>query len=142
MRIIEMDHIVLNVADIDRSLDFYSGVLGLKAERVAEFKAGTPGVGFCSVRLNPHTLIDLFAVKAGQEIELPRSSKIQGKVRGNLEHFCFVVEKNNFEESMLVLKERGIAIHTGPVSRWGAQGNALSVYFLDPDGNEVEIRAY
>ena len=142
VKIIEMDHIVLNVADVDRSLDFYSGVLGLKAERVAEFKAGAPGVGFCSVRLNPHTLIDLFPVKIGEEIELPRSSKIPGKVRGNLEHFCFVVEKDNFEESIGVLRERGIAIHTGPISRWGARGAALSVYFLDPDGNEVEIRAY
>jgi glyoxylase I family protein len=142
IKIIEMDHIVLNVADVDRSLDFYSGVLGLKSERVAEFKAGTPGIPFVSVRLNEHTLIDLFPIKPGEEFSLSEAGDAKGKVRGNLEHFCFVVEKGNFDESIAVLKDRGINIHRGPISRWGARGTTLSIYFLDPDGNEVEIRAY
>ncbi len=137
-----MDHIVLNVMDVDRSLDFYSGILGLKGERVEEFRSGAPGVPFASVRLNEHTLIDLFPIKPGEEIPLSVAEGIRGKVRGNLEHFCLVVEKGNFEESIAVLKERGVNIHRGPISRWGAQGRTMSIYFLDPDGNEVEIRAY
>ena len=51
MRIIEMDHIVLNVTDIEASLRFCCDVLGLKAERVDEFRAGK--VGFPSVRISP-----------------------------------------------------------------------------------------
>jgi catechol 2,3-dioxygenase-like lactoylglutathione lyase family enzyme len=40
------------------------------------------------------------------------------------------------------LQANQIAIREGPVSRWGARGQATSVYFLDPDGNEIEIRHY
>ena len=43
----ELDHIVLNVFDVERSLAFYIDVLGLQGERVAEFRAGK--VGFPSV---------------------------------------------------------------------------------------------
>jgi catechol 2,3-dioxygenase-like lactoylglutathione lyase family enzyme len=57
------DHIVLNVADIDRSLNFYTEVLGLPGERVDEFKAGK--VRFPSVRINAATIIDLFRAKKG-----------------------------------------------------------------------------
>jgi catechol 2,3-dioxygenase-like lactoylglutathione lyase family enzyme len=40
------------------------------------------------------------------------------------------------------LTQRQISIREGPVSRWGARGRATSVYFFDPDGNEIEIRCY
>ena len=53
IKISDLDHIVLNVSDIQRSLDFYMNVLGLVGERVDEFKAGT--VGFPSVRINDRT---------------------------------------------------------------------------------------
>lgn len=143
IKIIGMDHIVLNVLDIDRTLDFYIGVLGLKPERVAEFKAGASGVFFPSVRLNEHTVIDLLPTKPGENHELaPARDGVSGKVHGNLDHICLVVENDNFEASIEELKSRGIIIHRGPVSRWGAQGRTMSIYCLDPDGNEVEIRAY
>ena len=62
IKITEMDHIVLNVSDIERSLTFYTEVLGLKGERVEEFKSGK--VGFPSVRINDGTIIDLFPTKS------------------------------------------------------------------------------
>jgi hypothetical protein len=40
------------------------------------------------------------------------------------------------------LKACDVPIRTGPVSRWGARGRATSIYILDPDGNEIEIRCY
>jgi catechol 2,3-dioxygenase-like lactoylglutathione lyase family enzyme len=138
IRILEMDHIVLNVRDIDRSLRFYAGVLGLEAERVAEFKDGK--VGFPSVRINNDTIIDLFPLPAGGSLKVPASN--DGKLEGNLNHFCMVVEKSNFDAALESLKAHGITIREGPVSRWGARGRATSIYFLDPDGNEIEIRAY
>ena len=49
IKVTELDHIVLNVGDIQRSLKFYTDVLGLQAERLDEFKAGK--VGFPSVRI-------------------------------------------------------------------------------------------
>lgn len=134
IKIFELDHIVLNVGDIDRSLKFYTEVLGLKGERVDEFRAGK--VGFPSVRINQQTIIDLFPRKDGM-------AKLNSeKVEGNLNHFCLVVGAEDFSGIVNYLAENQVKVRQGPVSRWGAQGRATSVYFLDPDGNEVEIRCY
>ena len=53
-----MDHIVLNVENIESMIAFYSKVLMLDSERLEEYRNGT--VPFPSVRLNPDTIIDLF----------------------------------------------------------------------------------
>ena len=135
IKISELDHIVLNVGDIERSLEFYTEVMGLKAERVDEFRTGK--VGFPSVRINADTIIDLFPIQ-------DRQNKQNGgeKTAGNLNHFCMVTGKEDFTGIIDYLKENSIIIREGPVSRWGARGRATSVYFLDPDGNEIEIRCY
>jgi len=135
IRVTELDHIVLNVRNIDRSLDFYSKVLGLKVERLDEFRAGK--IGFPSVRINEHTIIDLSLSKEAGAT--PKSSE---KTQGNLNHFCLVVDREDFTGIVDYLKGRDVSVHQGPISRWGARGRATSVYFLDPDGNEVEIRCY
>jgi catechol 2,3-dioxygenase-like lactoylglutathione lyase family enzyme len=133
-KIMELDHIVLNVADIDRSVKFYTEVLGLQGERLEAFKAGK--VGFPSVRINEGTIIDLFPSP-------PSGCRPGGdKNSGNLNHFCLVVGAEDFSGVVEHLAAHEIAIREGPVSRWGARGRATSVYFLDPDGNEIEIRAY
>ena len=134
IKIIELDHIVLNVGDIERSLKFYTEVLGLKGERVDEFRTGK--VGFPSVRINDQTIIDLFPRKDGA------ANLTSEKVNGNLNHFCLVVGPQDFSGIVDYLQGNQVAVREGPVSRWGAQGRATSVYFLDPDGNEVEIRCY
>ena len=133
IRVTEIDHIVLNVRDIDKTLGFYTGVLGLQGERVQEFKEGK--VGFPSVRINEHTLIDFSTVKSDKKDG-------GGERGGNLNHFCMVVDEADFSVTVDYLKKKGVRILTGPVSRWGAKGRATSVYFKDPDGNEIEIRAY
>jgi len=85
IKVSELDHIVLNVSDIDRSLRFYTQILGLAGERVDEFKAGK--VGFPSVRVNQDTIIDL-SPKGNPAAQ--RSSS--GKIEGNLNHFCLVAQ--------------------------------------------------
>jgi len=135
IKVTELDHIVLNVKDIDRSLDFYANVLGLKIERLDEFRAGK--IGFPSVRINEHTIIDLSRSKEGN------SSPENGQnLHRNLNHFCLVVDKEDFSGIVEYLKAHSVAILNGPISRWGARGRATSVYFHDPDGNEIEIRSY
>lgn len=135
IRVAELDHIVLNVGNIDRSLQFYTDVLGLQAERIDEFKAGK--VGFPSVRINADTIIDLFPIK--RTVPGPEERE---KREGNLNHFCMVVGQEDFDGIVDYLKEKGVTVRQGPISRWGARGRATSVYFLDPDGNEIEIRCY
>ena len=53
-----------------------------------------------------------------------------------------VVGQEDFAGIVDYLNAKGVAIREGPISRWGARGRATSVYFLDPEGNEVEIRCY
>ena len=135
IKITELDHIVLNVTDIERSLAFYTQVLGLRGERIQEFKEGK--VGFPSVRINEDTIIDLFPVKGSGVVQ-----ESEDKKERNLNHFCFVTDKEDFSGLIDYLKGHGVSIQQGPISRWGARGRAMSVYFLDPDGNEIEIRCY
>ena len=41
-----------------------------------------------------------------------------------------------------VLEESGVEVVTGPATRWGARGNATSIYIKDPDDNTIELRHY
>lgn len=136
VKIAALDHIVLNVRDIDQSLGFYTQVLGLQGERVEEFKAGK--TGFPSVRINEHTIIDLNPLKKESGERHPEREK----GHENLNHFCLVAEKADLTEIIAYLKNHKVSVLRGPVSRWGARGRATSIYLLDPDGNEIEIRCY
>jgi catechol 2,3-dioxygenase-like lactoylglutathione lyase family enzyme len=129
-RIIAMDHIVLNVADIDRALAFYVDVLGLQPERVDQFRRGE--IGFPSVRVNESTIIDLF----------PAAGSGGRGAAANLNHYCLVAEPTDLEALAAELRARGVEVTRGPASRWGARGQATSIYVLDPDGNELELRHY
>lgn len=121
MRVTGFDHLVLNVADVRRSLDFYVGTLGLRPERVEEWEGGE--VFFPSVRIDAGSIIDLLGTPRGAE---------------NVDHFCLVVDDDVDE-----LAARGdLGVVEGPVDRWGAQGVARSIYIRDPDGNLVELRSY
>jgi catechol 2,3-dioxygenase-like lactoylglutathione lyase family enzyme len=131
IRITEMDHIVLNVRDVEASLAFYVGVLGLKGERVEEFRRGE--VGFPSVRVNADTIIDLSTIKNAAN-ELATIT--------NLAHYCLVADPTDLAALAEQLRAQGVSVRQGPVPRWGARGRATSIYIADPDGNEIEIRCY
>lgn len=117
-----LDHIVLITSDVERSLRWYTEVLGLAPERVEEWRAGT--APFPSVRLNSATIIDLFAGERGDK---------------NLDHFCLVIAPTDLAA---VRASGAFDVLVGPVPRWGARGLAQSLYVTDPDGNTVELRHY
>jgi catechol 2,3-dioxygenase-like lactoylglutathione lyase family enzyme len=117
------DHLVLVVADVERTLAWYTTELGIPGERVEEWRRGE--VFFPSLRLSPTSLID---VVPGE-----RSGG-----RGNVDHFCLVTSSDPVE---LAASGR-FEVVDGPGSRWGARGDAISVYVKDPDGNVVELRRY
>ncbi|MEU9489329.1 VOC family protein [Streptomyces decoyicus] len=122
MRVKDFDHLVLNVQDIERALDFYCGPLGLEPVRVDEWRAGT--APFPSVRISPTTIIDLVASPRGES---------------NVDHICLVVEPLDWQE---VIDSGRFTVLGGPGSRYGARGDAQSIYVQDPDGNTVELRWY
>lgn len=126
-----MDHIVLNVADVERTAAFYRDVLGLGIERLDAWRAGT--APFPSVRISPGTLIDLVGVRDAPARE--------GRVT-NLNHFCLVVGDETLEPIIDRLTGAGVDVYTGPARRWGARGDGASIYFRDPDGTEIEVRTY
>jgi Lactoylglutathione lyase and related lyases len=122
MRVKAFDHLVLNVRDVERALEFYSGTLGLAEERVAEWRAGK--VPFPSVRVNESTIIDL--------VDRPRGES-------NVDHICLVVDPVDWQQ---VIDSGVFTVLEGPVDRFGARGDGQSVYVQDPDGNTVELRWY
>ena len=128
-RVTGIDHIVLRVADIDRSLAFYHGLLGLAVERLDQFRAGE--IGFPSVRVDERFVIDLF----------PRAADDAGNGH-NLDHFCRVVEASDLAPLIATLAQQGIPVEQAPRTRWGAQGTTMSIYLRDPDGNRLELRTY
>jgi extradiol dioxygenase family protein len=129
-----MDHIVLNVEDDEKTLTFYSKVLMLAPERVAEYHAGK--VPFPSVRLNANTIIDLFPKRMWQK-DAPVE---QG--RANLNHFCIALTKAAWQDLVTRLEANNVTLEEGPVRRWGARGSGTSIYFRDPEGNLIEARYY
>ncbi|MET0067480.1 MAG: VOC family protein [Candidatus Thiodiazotropha sp.] len=130
-----MDHIVLNVTDVMGMVGFYTEVMGFEAERLDAFQEGR--VPFPSVRLNPQTIIDLFPRHPSLDPDLTDSFP-----PFNLNHFCIALEMEEWNDLQVRLQRHGIEIVEGPVQRWGARGNALSMYFKDPQGNTLEARCY
>ena len=122
IKVVGFDHVVLNVADVERSLAFYCDQLGLKPERVEQWRNNE--VFFPSVRIDDHTLIDL--------LQVPRTGE-------NANHICLVVDPADFD----AIKAAGrFEVVDGPDVRWGAEGDATSLYVKDPDGNVIELRYY
>ncbi|HEX9993074.1 MAG TPA: VOC family protein [Acidimicrobiales bacterium] len=116
------DHLVLNVADVERSLAWYRDVLGLAPERVEEWRRGE--APFPSVRVSAGTVIDLIAGARSGE---------------NVDHLCLTLAPVDLAE--LAASGR-FEVLEGPVPRWGARGVGTSLYVRDPDGNTVELRHY
>jgi hypothetical protein len=83
------------------------------------------------VRINDATIIDLV-----------RNSPDAPRGAPNLNHFCLVTEDADLNEVSDALGRAGVAIENGPAIRTGARGDALSIYFRDPDQNEIEVRTY
>lgn len=129
-----MDHIVLNVENDKKMVEFYSKVLMLETERIEEYLQGQ--VPFPSVRLNSDTIIDLFPKKMWQTIDDDRSGS------KHLNHFCLSLSKEAWELLFDRLKDNNIEIAEGPVTRWGAHGSGTSIYFRDPEYNLIEARYY
>ena len=125
MRVTSFDHLVLNVSDVERALEFYCDSLGLRPVRVEEWRAGQ--VPFPSARVDETTIIDLFA--------RPDSAASES----NVDHICLVVEPLDWQQ---VIDSGRFTVLEGPVGRFGARGDAQSIYVRDPDGNVVELRWY
>jgi len=125
LRIDRIDHIVITAFDVERTLDFYSKVMGMEP---ITFAGGRRGLAFGKQKINLH--------QSGREFE-PKAMK---PTPGSMD-LCFITE-TPLAEVISHLKSHGVAIAQGPVEKTGAQGPMMSVYFRDPDGNLIEVSNY
>lgn len=124
-----LDHIVLKVRDLDRSLSFYRDWLGLEAEFVEDYRAGRRP--FVSLRAGAQ-LIDL----------VPDSDFAGGgNTEAGLLHFCLRIRRCPLEKLVAAFEEAGVEVlGEGPRPRVGATGMGMSIYVRDPDGYLIEIK--
>ena len=120
--ITHIDHIVLTVRDIERSVAFYQRVLKMEA---VTFAGGRRALTFGNQKINLQTL--------GQE-----TRNFAGIGSGDL---CLITQMPT-EDVLAHLAAENVEIVEGPVEKSGAQGPITSVYFNDPDGNLVEVSRY
>ena len=122
IRIDHLDHLVLTVASIDATCDFYARVLGMAVET---FGQDRKALRFGDQKINLH--------QAGHEFEPKALRPMPGSA-----DLCFIAA-TPLAEMVAHLQALGIAIEEGPVDRTGATGPIRSVYLRDPDANLIEV---
>lgn len=120
-----LDHLVLTVKDLDKTVDFYTKVLGMKKEI---FKETRIALKYGNQKINLH--------KKGAEFE-PKAFNV---ACGSAD-LCFVLN-TPLNEAIEHIKSLGIKIEEGIVPRTGANGNINSIYIRDPDKNLIELCEY
>ena len=125
MQITRLDHLVLTVADIDATCDFYTRVLGMT---VVTFGENRRALTFGAQKINLH--------RQGREFEPKAHRPTPGSA--DLCLICGVP----LADAEAHIRAAGVDIVEGPVRRTGATGPIWSVYFRDPDLNLIEVSSY
>ncbi|MGH7899381.1 MAG: VOC family protein [Candidatus Binatia bacterium] len=134
-----IDHVVLWVEDVERSLDFYVNVVGFDGVRVEEFRRGE--APFPSVRVSSESILDVMP-----RVAAPMVDAMSGAERSAghpVNHVCLSMRIEDYEALRKRLEERHVACSSPMERSFGAQGLApRAFYFRDPDGNVLEARYY
>jgi len=117
-----IDHVVLTTRDLERCLDFYTRVLGMRVERYGENRIA---LRFGDHKFNVHPP----GFDAGIKARVPTPGSLD---------FCFLADRP-LDEVIARLRRENVAIEEGPLNRTGARFTIRSVYVRDPDGNLIEI---
>ncbi len=114
-----IDHVVIRVRDLPGMVRFYEQALGFKVERTLE-------------------RLKLVQMRAGASmLDLVLGERPQ--TGGNMDHLCFRIEP--FDRAAIQQRLQPLGISLGEtVERYGAEGTGASVYFNDPEGNQIELK--
>lgn len=125
-----LDHLVLNVRDVEASASWYVRVLGMSRKQTPASNGPRTSVHFGVQKMNL------------RPISTSQADWFTARVPANgSDDLCFLVDS---PPSAVVahLKAEGVPVELGPLTRHGAQGEIMSVYCRDPDGNLIEISSY
>ncbi len=125
MKVRALDHLVLTVTDRQRSVDFYTRVLGMRAETFGDDRIA---LHFGDQKINLH--------EADKPIEPHATHPLPGTA-----DLCFIVE-GRIENTIDEIQRAGATCLFGPVDRTGARGPLRSIYLRDPDGNLIELASH
>ncbi|KAM4807602.1 glyoxalase domain-containing protein 5 [Rhinophrynus dorsalis] len=120
-----LDHLVLTVKSLEKTIGFYTRVLGME---VTTFKGNRKALSFGIQKINLH--------EAGKEFEPKAAVPTPGSA-----DVCLITE-TPLSTVLQHLQTCGVKVEEGPVSRTGAVGEIKSVYFRDPDHNLIEVSNY
>ena len=124
---LSIDHIVITVEDINKSINFYTNILKME---LIEFYSSSDNttrksLKFGNQKINLHEVLNPFSPRAKH----PSPGAVD---------ICFISTKP-VSEWIDKLKKNKINIEEGPVQKTGAKGPILSIYIRDPDENLIEI---
>ncbi|NKJ22133.1 VOC family protein [Dyella sp. SG609] len=128
-RLRQLDHIVLRAIDPAALEDFYCRVLGCTVERRQE------AIGLVQLRAGA-SLIDLVGIDG-------KLGRLGGAAPGaeghNVDHICLAVEGYDEAAIRAHLEAHGVRVGESGL-RYGAEGEGLSLYLYDPQGNMIELK--
>ena len=128
MKLEKIDHVVITVKDLNKTIDFYTNILGMKLEKFLlslDTNQIRYAVSFGSQKINIH------------EEKKPIKPNALNPSSGSMD-ICFI-SKNKINDWVNHLVKKGINIEIGPEKKTGALGPILSIYIRDPDFNLIEI---
>ena len=128
MKLEKIDHVVITVKNLKKTIDFYTNILGMKLEEFSlslDNKQIRYAVSFGSQKINIH------------EEKKPIKPNALNPSSGSMD-ICFI-SKNKINDWVHYLVKKGINIEIGPEKKNGALGPILSIYIRDPDFNLIEI---
>ena len=128
MKLEKIDHVVITVKDLNKTIDFYTNILGMKLEKNLTSVDNNEiryAVSFGSQKINIH------------EEKKPIKPNALNPSSGSMD-ICFI-SKNKINDWVHHLVKKGINIEIGPEKKTGALGPILSIYIRDPDFNLIEI---
>ncbi len=132
VKVLALDHLVINVTDVARTVDWYRKILGME---VAVFDPGGGKAPRTSLIFG-HQKINVRPRDADKVEWFTADHQTAGS-----EDLCFLTSAAP-DEVVAHLKAHGVAIEEGPVPKQGALGTLRSVYCRDPDGSLIEISSY
>ena len=129
-KISSIDHIVMTVANLSKTVDFYCSVLGTT---MVEFVPPTGGstrksLHFGKQKINLHDAASPYVPHA----RAPQVGSVD---------LCFV-STQSLDDWQRHLTNHDVSLEEGPVYKTGANGTLMSLYIRDPDGNLIEISNY